>query len=207
MIHVIGDSHVCFFNGIDGITDLYPYIHSNPPFLTYRLGAPLAYNLGNYKLESLISNIPETDSILFSFGEIDCRYHIKNQSIKQHTDIETVVAWCVNRYIIAIIQLVQKHQVGVLGPIATTLLGEKDSNDQCLIKGDHLERNLITRIFNNYLKSKTSKSDILFFNIFDHLLLEDGTTNPFYYSDHIHLSQTAAPLIDKLKIKTAMQQI
>jgi hypothetical protein len=198
MIHVVGDSHVCFFNGSDGITDMYPYAHSNPPFKTYRLGALLAYNLEEYNIGSFISNLPKTDSILFSFGEIDCRYHIKNQSIKQSVSVETIIANCVDRYIAAITKLNSNHKVGVWGPPATTLLEEKDSNSQCPIKGDHLERNRITRLFNIYLKSKALEVGVAFFSIFDDLLAEDGSTNPFYYADSIHLAQTAAPLVMKL---------
>ena len=197
MIHIIGDSHVCFFNGVDGITDLYPYAHKNPPFITYRLDAPLAYNLSEYGLGPFVSTIPTTDTILFCFGEIDCRFHIKNQSMKQNTSIEIIVANCVNRYVAAITQLCAKRHAGVWGPVATTLLDEKDSNGQCPIKGNHLERNKITRLFNECLKSKASRVGLSFFSIFNDLLLTDGTTNPFYYADSIHLSQTAKPLIAK----------
>lgn len=194
MIHVIGDSHVCFFNGCDGITDLHPYAHNNHPFVTHRLGALLAYNFGEYALGPFISSISKTDSLLLCFGEIDCRYHIKNQAIKQNVDVETIIINCVNRYISAIKQLNIKHRVGVWGPIATTPLEEKDSNSQCPIKGDHLERNRITRLFNEHLKSQALSADMLFFSVFNDLLLPDGTTNLFYYIDNIHLAQTAAPL-------------
>ena len=197
-IHVIGDSHVCFFNGMDGITDMYPYAHKNLPFITYRLGALLAYNFGEYGLGAFLSAIPTTDIILLCFGEIDCRFHIKNQSIKQNESIETIVANCVNRYVSAIVQLNLKHRICVWGPVATTPLEEKDSNGQCPIKGDHLERNRITRLFNEYLASKASETGLLFFSIFNDLLLADGATNPFYYADSIHLSQTAMPLAAKL---------
>jgi hypothetical protein len=81
-----------------------------------------------------------------------------------------------------------------LGPIATTTLEEKDSNSQCPIKGNHLERNKITKLFNEYLKSQALAEGMLFFSIFNDLLLPDGTTNHLYYIDNIHLAQTAAPL-------------
>lgn len=203
MIHVLGDSHVCFFNGHDGITDIYPYVHNNHPFMTYRLGAPIAYNLGVFgtmyrakeKLISILPKIPIADTLLFSFGEIDCRYHIKNQSIKKGIDIEIVVADCVNRYVDAIQQLnAFGHQVGVWGPIASTHLEEKDASSDCWIKGDHLERNKITKLFNSHLKIKCSETGVMFFSILSSLILADGTTDHQYYADSIHLSQAAMPL-------------
>jgi hypothetical protein len=171
--------------------------------MTYRLGAPIAYNLGKFgtmyrakeKLAEILPKIPATDRLLFSFGEIDCRYHIKNQSIKKGIDVEIVVADCISRYINAIQQLnVLGHRVGVWGPIASTHLEEKDASSDCWIKGDHLERNRITKLFNSHLKIKCLEAGIMFFSILSDLILADGTTDSQYYADPMHLSQTAMSL-------------
>jgi hypothetical protein len=204
MIHVIGDSHVCFFNGVDGIATQYP---ENELFKTYRLGAPIAYNLSKFntmykareQIAKILPKISLKDSLLFCFGEIDCRYHIKNQSIKQNKNINEIIIDCVNRYVNAIKELnILNHKVGVWGPIASTYLEEICSSKDCWIKGSPLERNIISLIFNDCLQKKCKEENIHFISIFKDLILPNNNTNTNYYMDAIHLSQKAMPLITHL---------
>jgi hypothetical protein len=212
MIHVIGDSHVCFFNGADGITDLYPYAHSNPPFLTYRIGAALAYNVckaystcgTKEAIEAIASKISASDSILLSFGEIDCRYHIKHQSVKQNTRVQNIINDCVERYITAIQPMCHKHKIGVWGPVATTHWPVENSSHECMVEGSHEERNEITRLFNEQLKIRSTETGVKFFSVFEQLLCPDGTTNQYYYADYIHLGKVATSLMLQTGLVEAM---
>ena len=63
-IHTIGDSHS--FNGWTGV-------------IPHHLGAVLCYSVGKEKLNRCDIrnfNIKDEDTIVFCFGEIDCRCHI-----------------------------------------------------------------------------------------------------------------------------------
>lgn len=201
MIQVLGDSHVCFFGGIDVVTDYYV----NHPFVIHRLGAPLAYNLDKFntswkareKILDLLPNIPKQDKVLFCLGEVDCRYHIKNQSIKQGRDIELIIEECAKRYVTAIKSFNIKQDIGVWAPIASTWLTEKQASSDRLILGSCLDRNVITKNFNAYLKAEC-KDDIAFFSIFDKLLEDNGETNKNYYWDTVHLSQKVMPIAKEL---------
>lgn len=197
MIHVVGDSHACFFNGIDEITH---GEYTNFPFKTHHENAPLAYNLGKLNttckaketISELIKRISIDDCILFSLGEVDCRYHIKNQSIKQNKDIKDIVIDCVDKYISAIKEINFLNQrVGVWAPIASTYLSEKEASQYVWILGDCIERNNLTKIFNYHLEQKCKQFNISFFCIFPSLINENGETKKEYYMDTVHLSQKA----------------
>src|SRR5688572_14012526 len=105
----IGDSHASFFAGQDLIQSVYPEASINTiPYLEgIRLGAVLAYSLhkenttnrGRERLFELVSTLDKDQvSILFCFGEIDCRFHILNQADRQGISLEESVRNCVECY-------------------------------------------------------------------------------------------------------------
>ena len=53
----------------------------------------------------------------------------------------------------------------------------------------------MTIVFNEYLKNKVKDLNIPFKDISKLLMLPDGTTDPKYIMDDIHLSQKSMPLI------------
>ena len=119
MIHCIGDSHTSIFSGQDRIQDTWP-LRSNdilPYFRTYRLGSFTAYNLKTKCdiIEFVINqiNLGGSDKLLFSFGEIDIRYHLIRVANESNRTIMDVVYECVDRYINTIISF-KKYNADIL---------------------------------------------------------------------------------------------
>ncbi|MDY0313769.1 MAG: hypothetical protein RBR32_01700 [Bacteroidales bacterium] len=205
MIHVIGDSHVSFFIGKNEIVPEYPpYCGINNQFSVYRIGAPIAFNLlkenTTYKAREKILYIlplilPE-DKVLFSFGEIDCRYHIGKNVRRGYSQAHNVYK-CVERYVDGLLDLMYNFSnisFGVWGPIPSTKLPQSCSSRDCPITGDMLERNQITLTFNVFLEQKSKEFGFKFFTLFYDLVDSYMGTDLSYYMDNIHLNQKAMPL-------------
>lgn len=222
MICVCGDSHVNLFCNKASIPPLYPNFEINNNFKMWRLGAPLAYSLFDYdtyyegrkKLEFLLkTEVTKGDSVILSFGEIDCRKHLHFQAIKQGKNfddggVKELVSECVDKYVEAI-KIIFKDQfywidkVGIWGPIASTWLDQRCSNRDRPISGTMPERNVITNWFNEYLKNKLDNmKNFTYLSIFKHLIDERFFTKEEFYRDEIHLGLKAVPLmIQELKEK------
>jgi len=217
-IHVIGDSHVSVFSKKNIIIPEYPpNIYMNFPFKIFRIGAPLAYNLGKRetyynareKIEHVFKHeIIKGDSIILSFGEIDCRYHLLKQSKLQEKDIEEVIVECVERYVQSVKEIVKDNfywinKIGFWGPIASTWLGDECSNKDCPIADRMPMRNFVTSKFNTILKDKIDKfnkefwkTNFYYLSIFEFLIDDKYFTKKEYYMDNIHLNQKTWPLIE-----------
>jgi len=210
IIHCIGDSHANFFSGSDEIQPEWPApgIKNRLPFFrSYRIGPVLAYKLREYgtttmgreKLENLLSGLDTGSYVMFCFGEIDCRAHIVRQSQKQGRPPEAVVQEVVERYFSIILETRRSGFEPLIWnviPSAPTKINDRITvPPQYLFHGSCEERNRITRVFNRELKQKADKASIRFLDIFDELLLADGSVDRSYFSDEIHLSQKAMPLV------------
>jgi len=218
IIHCIGDSHVCFFTGDDyKIHAYWPYyIGSNKIFRTYHLGPVSAYNLcafntttrGRELLLTIFKRLPQKSNILLVFGEIDCRAHLGKQADLQKRKIEDIVQECVDRYFKVVLEVKNMDfNVGVWGVIPST-------NIPCNYGPDHpfpsygtcQQRNIITRLFNNYLDELCFQKNIIFVSIFEELLNPDLTANLYYFRDVNHISSNAFPKAFS-KIKAAYRLI
>jgi len=212
IFHCIGDSHANFFSGTDEIQPEWPApdIENRLPFFrSYRIGPVLAYNLCEYgtttrgreKLENLLALLEPGNRIMFCFGEIDCRAHIILQSQKQNRPLAAIIREVVERYFSVILHT---RTIGFLPliwnvvPSAPTEINNRITvPPQYLFHGSCEERNHVTRIFNQNLKTLAESAGIKFLSLFDSLFREDGSVNRFYFSDEIHLSQKAMPLVLK----------
>jgi hypothetical protein len=113
IIHALGDSHVALFSGLAGHQPIWPArsLDALPGLRTYRLGAFLAHSLtrpGHRAVRALraaLSTIDRErgrasrrDMFLLSFGEIDCRGHLVEQSRKLSRPIEDLARDLARRY-------------------------------------------------------------------------------------------------------------
>ena len=140
----------------------------------------------------------EKDTILFCFGEVDIRAHLIKQSKIQDRPIIEIVKECVDRYFSVILYYKNKGvSVAAWGPIASWHDSKPYSGGPSF--GTCLERNIATKEFNRYLEELCENNSIPFVSIYDKMVDENEITNPEYldnwYGSHIHLSQTAMPLI------------
>jgi len=212
-IHCIGDSHSAVFSGEEKMQPVWPDRASNliPYFESYRIGPSTAYQLHNKQsiIESVLLNpsVNENDKLMFCFGEVDIRAHLIKQSNLQNRSINDVVCECVSRYVNALLYYKKfNKEILIWGPIASW--SDKKPYIDFQTKepgpsyGSNIERNNVTKIFNQYLIDLCVENNFQFVSIFEKMLNNDGTTNPYYIMDHIHLSQNAMPLIiNELKNK------
>ncbi len=208
MLICLGDSHSSVFSQKEKIISQWPKkdfkIFSK--FKPIRIGPATAYNLEK-KIVLLNKALNRTfymnnTYVMFCFGEVDIRAHIIKQSKLQNKNIELIVSECVDRYISTIkkVDPIRKIRKAVFAPIASW--SEEKPYDGPSF-GSNLERNHVTKLFNQYLEKKCKENNIVFISIFKEMLNKDGTTNPDYLDDFgtgIHLNQQSMPIIlDKLK--------
>ena len=106
---------------------------------------------------------------------------------------------CVDRYISTIkkVKPIRKIRKGVFAPIASW---SDDKPYDGPSFGSNLERNSLTKMFNQYLEKKCLENNIKFISIFEEMLNMDGSTNASYLDDFgtgIHLNQESMHLILK----------
>lgn len=210
MIYCIGDSHASIFSGNDEIQPIYPELSNDTIafFKSYRIGPATAYNIISKKniINEIISknNLTKNDYIMFCFGEVDCRAHLLKQSNIQKKSVDEIVKECVNRYFDTIFDY---HNLGynvlVWGPIGSWNDERKYTG---VSYGSCYERNMITKLFNDYLMKKCDEKNIIFLSIFYDMLDENLITNSFYLDDfpgcHIHLSKRAiGKILEKFEEK------
>jgi hypothetical protein len=212
-IHCIGDSHVSFFSGHDRMQPLWPLPSRDliPVFRTYRIGAVLAYSLGDYRtrhrarealavmLEREVPDdsrvVPSGSMVLFCFGEIDNRVHLVGQARAQGRSIESIARECAERYFDVIKEYHnQKYRMIVWNAIPSSP-AECSPNPEYPLVGTCAERNRSTAVFNDTLKESCASIDIPFISIFEQLIDAGGLTKSEYFlDDSVHLSQKAMPI-------------
>lgn len=199
MIHCIGDSHASIFSGSETMQPVWPTRSKDTldKFRSYRIGPATAYQLETKKgiLDNILKlSFIHTDSLLFCFGEVDIRAHLKKQIDLQKRSVKDIVKECVDRYFKTILHYKGLGvNVMVWGPIASWSNKKSYSGPSF---GTCLERNEITREFNEYLKSLCDGEGIKFITIFYKMLDGNNETNINYVdSTGIHLNNNSIPLI------------
>lgn len=200
IIHCIGDSHTWQF--IDKLPEnLYEYynIHeykniynrtvefnnNNITFFGYRCceDGAYAYNIEKRSniIDQILSKTNQTDILMFMFGEVDCRYKIKSQTLKNNSSIEEEVLIVVNRYF-DFIRKYNTRKIIIWGPHPQHTAPSHHYID-CF---DSNERNLITKIFNEQLEILAKKEKYLFISLFNHLI-DNPELNNLFLDDTIHI--------------------
>ena len=197
-IHVIGDSHVSLFSGKDEVVPEYPTPHKDDVrlFKTYRLGAYLAYSVGNAehpvreKLETLLKSLPKKPKVLLCFGEIDCRAHVVKQAQLQGKSIQETAYYIADIYLTGIEAI--RLLCGVLGVWgATPQAPAEQSSNRFPTVGTMQERNKATFYFNQALEQGCSEREIFFASVWSPIVDENFVSNPDYFMDSAHLNQRA----------------
>ncbi len=218
-LFVIGDSHTEIFHKnnyaakklITGNTNKKTEIwfNSSKHFICYHLNAVTAYNTDNKnatistqnKVKYLIEHayLPKGCTIVCCFGEIDCRIHIQKQSEKQLRSIEDIIDDVLKNYEAFLKMLKNKgYQVIAYGPIPS----QKDDipiDQQFPRFGTQQQRNIVTKIFNEKLKTTCDKIKVGYKTLFYDIINDDMTTKEEFISkeDYVHLGIQSFPLIEK----------
>ena len=209
VLYCIGDSHASFFSGEDRIQPNWPEaaMRHIPLFKVLKMGSPLAYNLSRKGTRSqgretlfklLKTSVPAHSHVMLIFGEIDCRAHVIKQAQSRGCPVSEVINGLLDGYFSVIKEVAEMgHTLIIYNAIPSRIkVPTKSSADPSFIAiGTCLERNAVTKLFNQGLSDRCQEHEIYFLSIFDALLDSNGLTNTWYYFDTIHLSQRAMPLV------------
>jgi hypothetical protein len=200
IIHCIGDSHTWQFIGklpenlninenISGYKNKYNNTitinNKNITFFGYRCceDGAYAYNIEKRKniIDKILINTNQNDILIFMFGEVDCRYKIKSQMLKNNTTIEEEVLIVVNRYM-DFIKNYNSRKIIIWGPHPQHTSPTHHYID-CF---DSNERNTITKIFNEKLELFANKGNYSFITLFNELI-DKPELNNYFLDDTIHI--------------------
>lgn len=185
-VHIIGDSHVSIFGGVDYMQPLWPLKVQPedgnkrtcvPGYEHYRLGPVTAFNL--YKriprIDSILSLVKEDDLILLSAGEIDIREHIIPKAEENCCTVEAQVQSTISYMYDVHNHIVSKgFKVGFIRPY----LSRDDYKNE--------EKVQICDYWNDVLIFSKAQSIGL------HHLILNNPDLPWHWDEH-HLSQFALP--------------
>lgn len=212
---VIGDSHVIFFSGVDGVyyLSMGRGINHCPQqnslnLSTIYVGSCLAYNcmknnssVGFYeKFKFLKENFIKTGArIMFSMGEIDIRCHVFKEAVKQDRDYHLIVDDILEKYRVFMNGLIEEgYSIYCWGPIGT----QKDYVKQDPAHpryGSEKERNTAALYYSDKLSEICKNEGAVFLSIFDKLVDDNMETRTEYLcSDNFHIGPKAMEIVQPI---------
>lgn len=209
-IYCIGDSHVCFFSGVDGVHGLWPDgVRDTLPWCNTRhVGPRTAYNLSISRISYVLDGFTSPENILLCFGEIDCFLHLHPVSERANCSLNEVVETCVSRYLKVASEIQNRGHLVLINNVIPS-----EPRKDCKVWGTTpyseafpstclaIEENEVNRLFNKYLKDGCERENMPFVSTFDALVDSDGRANLEYYSeDRHHLSMKAMPIVSEAVI-------
>jgi hypothetical protein len=184
-IHTFGDSHAS--NTHSGWKDC-----NN--IQAHHIGPILCHSFGKEKLNRCDINkfgLNNDDSVIFCFGEIDCRCHI----YKHITDVksyEMIIDDLIYNYIDAIkknlynckIKLKHICIYNVVPPV--NKYNTQENKDYPYLGSDE-ERKQYVLYFNKCLKKKCQENNWIFFDVYDYYIDNNGFLNKEFSDGHVHI--------------------
>lgn len=184
-IHVVGDSHAS--NTISGWKDC-------KNIISHYIGSVLCYSFGNDKFKRFdIRKIKlnNNDSIIFCFGEIDCRCHIYKHITPENT-YQMIIDKIISNYIEAIkmsITLCRRKlkNICIYNIVPPIHKNDRPENPDFPYLGSDEERLSYVLYFNQKLKEKCSENNWIFFDIYDKYCNDDGFLNADFSDETVHI--------------------
>ena len=185
MIHTFGDSHAS--NTISGWKDCNDII-------AHHLGAKLCYTFGREILnlcDIRKYDINDGDSLIFCFGEIDCRCHV-HKHITATTPYRNVIDSIIESYISAININIYNSDINfkniciynVVPPIERYNTYE---NIEQPYLGSDQERKQYVLYFNQILREKCNENNWVFFDIYNKYIDNNGYLNKQLSDGNVHI--------------------
>ena len=202
-IHIIGDSHGNSFSSIGAkhtyscvsgsYWDLNDEVNSNGVYLSW-IGPVTAFRIARDGLDIRPYHVKDNDIVIYNFGEIDCRTNI-HKYVQGNNDYQENIKNIVDGYI-KTVQLNHKNLnlhtsviYNVIPPCKMTT--DNKIHGQIPFLGTNEDRKKYTLYFNKLLKQECLKYDILFFDIYDMLVSEDGfLDSSISNNDGIHVDSS-----------------
>jgi hypothetical protein len=179
-IHTIGDSHCRF--ALYGI-------------IQYHIGPVLCYSFGKEKLarcDIRNFNINNSDTIIFSLGEIDCRCHVKKH-ITDTVSFQHIIDNIVNNYFDAIelnitISQINFKNICVYNIVPPIQKYNTFEDPQYPYVGSDEERQQYAVYFNQKLKEKCIEKGYVFFDIYNKYADENGFLRKDLSDGYVHIN-------------------
>ena len=191
MIHTIGDSH--------SSTEHSGWVHCKN-VIPHHIGGVLCYSFGIEPLKRFnvknINNINHGDTLIFCFGEIDCRNHIHKQVYIQKMSYRTIIDRIIYNYVNAIQIVVNELDkmlkniciYNVIPTIKEEILKTLNFNGHPFpFIGSDLDRKTYTKYFNEQLKKACDENGFIFFDIYDQIIDENGNLKKELSDGNSHL--------------------
>ena len=178
-IHTIGDSHS--YNGWSGT-------------IPHHLGPILCYSFGKEKLNRCDIrnyNIKHGDTIVFCFGEIDCRCHI-HKHITSTIIYQDIIDNIIDNYFKAIelnvsISQIKLKNVCVYNVVPTIQKYNTFENHEYPYLGTDEERKQYVLYFNKKLKEKCIEKEYIFFDVYNNYIDKNGFLRKDLSDGNVHI--------------------
>jgi hypothetical protein len=166
----------------------------------------LCYSLGNEPLNRCDIrnyNIKDDDTIIFSFGEIDCRCHV-HKHINKTTTYQSIIDNIVTKYFEAISLIIEVSKiklkyVGVYNIVPPVEKYNTPENEYYPYLGTDDERKIYNLYFNEKLKEKCNEKNYLFIDIYDKYIDENGFLRKDCSDGIVHIDN--GKFIDEFLVK------
>tara|TARA_Y100000389_G_C17466208_1_gene525836 strand:+ start:3737 stop:4333 length:597 start_codon:yes stop_codon:yes gene_type:complete len=186
MIHTFGDSHGKFgWEKCHGV-----FIHEFPCTLCYSFGRDKLNrcNISDY-------NLQPNDTVVFSWGEIDCRCHVsKHITIKK--TYKHIIRDIVDKYIIAIQENVKNCPIRLKNVcvynIPPPIKKEESFEDNKYLpfRATDIQRKLSALYFNRCLKQACIDNNYIFVDVYDLYTDKDGFLQLSMSDHNIHIDNS-----------------
>ena len=184
-IHTFGDSHA---------SDIHSGWKDCDNIKAHHIGSILCYSFGKNNLKRCNIkrfNINDGDSVIFCFGEIDCRCHI-HKHITNSRSYKLIIDDIISNYISAIkinltncdVKLRNVSIYNVVPPVQKNNVGE---NPAYPFLGTDEERKKYVLYFNKCLKEECKKNDWIFFDIYNKYCDNNGYLNNELSDGNVHI--------------------
>jgi hypothetical protein len=178
VIHTFGDSHAC--NGWDGIPDL----------ITHTLGPKLCFSIGRDGINIKDGyDVKNGDTVIFCFGEIDCRCHI-HKHITRTNNYKQIIDDIVDNYFAKIRIAVDGFddlKISIYNVVPPVQSFNTKNNPKYPFLGKDHQRKTYVLYFNEKLQEKCIEYNFLFFNIYDKYADNDGYLKKSLSDKMVHI--------------------
>jgi len=192
-IHTFGDSHARF-----GFRNI-------PNICINELGARLCHTIGEKGLDILNIknyNVKENDTVIFSFGEIDCRAHIY-RFVNENKTYEEIIDYIILKYFETIKKNINQYNnllpiiYNIVPPSDVSLIHTvEEINSKILVKfktdlpwkGSNEDRKKYHLYFNKKLKEFCKENNYLFFDVYDKYCDSNGFLKRELSDYNVHIN-------------------
>jgi len=133
-------------------------------------------------------NAHEGDTVIFVYGEVDCRGHIMKQKRRQNCSIQSIIEKLAANYLKTLIKYKSQYNnvsVVVFNVVPPTNYGLKPPY---IRSGTLQQRVEITKQLNSELKKNCDQNGILFLDTYDHYANPDGSMILSLSDGRMHIS-------------------